>query len=441
MDDTLDRMGMERAAALNRSEEGDKDGKDKDGGIHGYLPEHYHAARRQGQPYHPSQDYSTDSDSMYTNPPDNPPTERNALHPQSGPSIPLPAPPPPQLLPTFSDTFPPQLLPLGIPPPNVSAPSSSTPGGTKSKKPSWLKHLNPAAVPKVFALRDAVTTNRGGPPDRVQKIRDALGSVKELFGFKPPSPPPTANTHGSFGHLRASQASFNPENIANINRPRSISVPSSPLRAPLELPTLHDPPNQLAGLMATSDPFRTLPPSSARPGRPPRWHASDLLLAPVLLDSESMGQPISPNFQPRPRRTRFRDPEPAPSQPPFGTPSAAPRSHPLPPHIPARTLDREQLQAIMDFVCCQLEMVNMDEEHNAVHIHPHPGGRSYNASLRTWYKCMKPSHVEDPLMWCQQLVEVPVSVSVNLNSLFADRENWQRQSVRVMVQRLGYDLL
>ncbi|RXW11872.1 hypothetical protein EST38_g13984 [Candolleomyces aberdarensis] len=145
--------------------------------------------------------------------------ERNALHPQSGPSIPLPAPPPPQLLPTFSDTFPPQLPPLGIPPPNVSAPSSSTPGGTKSKKPSWLKHLNPAAVLKVFALRDAVTTNRGGPPDRVQKIRDALGlkTMSTLAFVSSRRPPPTANTHGSFGHLRASQASFNPENIANSN--------------------------------------------------------------------------------------------------------------------------------------------------------------------------------------------------------------------------------
>ncbi|KAJ2936019.1 hypothetical protein H1R20_g1075, partial [Candolleomyces eurysporus] len=62
MDDTLDRIAMENAAAPNRDEE---DNEDEDGGVH----EQHHATRHQGQIPLPSQGYSTDSNSMYTNPP------------------------------------------------------------------------------------------------------------------------------------------------------------------------------------------------------------------------------------------------------------------------------------------------------------------------------------------------------------------------------------
>lgn len=307
-------------------------------------------------------------------------------------------------------------------------------GGTKGEIYFCLHIFYLPITIQIFNLRDAVTTNRGGPPDRVQKIKDALGSVKELFKFKPPSPPSTAQTLGSFGHLRLSQASFIPEN--NVTRRRSTSAPSSPRRASLELPPFYNTPNEFTSVVIP-EPFRTLP---ARPERPPRPHASELLMVPGM-DAEELVQPMSLNYHPRPRLTRFTSVHPVPPHPPIQTSSADPLPNPSSTHAPLRTLDERQLEAVMDTMCCHLKIVNPSDGRAAAQINTHTGGRSYEASLSTWYKCVNPSHVRDNLKWCQQPVEVPLSVNVNLNPLFADRENWQRQCIRSMAQELGHHLV
>ncbi|KAJ2925511.1 hypothetical protein H1R20_g11582, partial [Candolleomyces eurysporus] len=458
MDDTLDRIGLARLATQNREEEDGDNEDDEDDGVHGYLHQQPPTFGYQGHVLNPYQRYSSDGDSMYTNTPYNNPPDTSKEDEEGGEDeydsngetealgYPLLQTPRPvsniSMIPNVST---PQPMRLSLTPsfdegrtmltsnPDTPVSPSLPSGGSKTKMPAWLKQLNPMAISNLFFLRD-VMANKAGPPGRKQKITDTLGSVKELFKWKPPSPPSTAQTLGSFGHLRLSQASFIPEN--RVNRRRSTSAPSSPRPVSMDLPNFSDPPHEFTD-EPTPNRFKTLPSSSARPRRPPP-PPSSLLMVPGM-DGEGIIPPISPNYQPRPRHARFRDFDPVLRPPNIQTQSYDP-PHPSSTHALPRTLDERQFQAIMDSMTCHLQIVHPPDGRASAHVNTHSGGRSYEASMSSWYTCVNPKHVEDQFKRCQQLVEIPFSVNLNLNNFFSDRENWQRQCIRDVAQELGHHL-